>query len=81
MRSYADRAGELSAERRHARDERNQRCCKKPDVWDDDPAMHPGARVPDLVALDEPPARVGLLLLGTIASRRLCPEAALAPSC
>ena len=60
MTSHADRAGELSAERRHARDERNQRCRKKPDVWDSDPAMHLGAPVPDLVALDEPPARLGI---------------------
>jgi hypothetical protein len=61
MMSQANRAGELLAERRHARDERNQRGCKKPDVWDSDPAMPLGAHVPDLVALDEPPARLGIL--------------------
>jgi hypothetical protein len=48
------------AERRPARDERNPSCCKKPNVWDNDPAMQLGAPVPDLVALDEPPARLGI---------------------
>src|SRR5204863_4148557 len=59
--NHADRAGELSAERRHARDERTERCCKKPDVWDDDPASIWAPTFPDLVALDEPPARLGIL--------------------
>jgi hypothetical protein len=59
--SHADRAGELAAERRHAWDERKPRCCKKPYVWDVDPEMHLGALVPDLVALDEPPARIGMV--------------------
>ena len=59
--SHAGRAGELAAERRHAWDERKPRCCKKPYVWDIEPAMHLGALVPDLVALDEPPARLGIL--------------------
>ena len=63
MTSPADRAGELLAERRHAWDQRNQRCCKKPNVWDNDPAMPLGAHVPDLVALDEPPARLGILTI------------------
>ena len=40
----------LNAERRHARDERQHGCCKKANVGDIDPAMHPCAMVPDLVA-------------------------------
>jgi hypothetical protein len=42
--------GSPDAERRHARDERHQGCCQKPNVGDIDPAMHLCATVPDLVA-------------------------------
>src|SRR5262245_24456850 len=49
LTNHADRVGELTAERRHARDERDQGCCKQPTVWDRDPVMHPCATVPDLV--------------------------------
>ena len=59
--NHADRAGELEAERRQPWDERNQGCCKKPDVWDHDPASIRAPTFPDLVALDEPPARLGIL--------------------
>src|SRR5262249_53681587 len=47
------------AERREAWDERNKGGCEQPVVWDIDPVMHPCARVPDLVGLDWPPARLG----------------------
>ena len=56
--SYADRAGELWGERRHARDERHPDAGK---TWDHEPMQHLCAPVPDLVALDEPPARLGPL--------------------
>ena len=43
--------GSQDAELRHARDEHNQGCCKKRNVGDMDPAMHPCATAPDLAAL------------------------------
>src|SRR5262249_31730922 len=42
--------GSPTAELRHARDERYRGCCQQPNVGDLDPAMHPCATVPDLVA-------------------------------
>jgi len=48
------------AERRHTWDERQQGCCKKPNVWDFDPVKHRCATVPDLAKLEEPPARLRL---------------------
>jgi hypothetical protein len=47
------------AQRRPAWGERDQGGCKRPTVWDVDPAMHPCASVPDLMGLDWPPARLG----------------------
>jgi hypothetical protein len=46
--------GSHTAERRHARDERDSGCCDTLLVGDDDPVMHPYASVPDLVALIGP---------------------------
>ena len=45
--------GSYSAERRHARDEREEQV-RKPFVGDADPMTHPCARVPDLVVWNGP---------------------------
>jgi hypothetical protein len=67
--------GELLAERRPSRDERT-RGAEKRNVWDVDPAMHPGATVPDLMGLDWPPARLGWIRrrIGSCDHARGCPR-------
>jgi hypothetical protein len=67
------------AERRHARDERQERL-RQPPVGDADPMTQPCATDPDLAAW-KGPRHGSVLLAQEIGTRRPCREAALASSC